>query len=91
MKRSKFSDEQIVGVVKQVGNGLPIEACCRQHGISKQTFYRWRAKYGGMEVSEAHRLRDLEVENRTLKRLVANYALDILALKDAVAGKDDHP
>ena len=91
MKRSKFSDDQIVGIVKQVENGLPMEECCRQHGISTKTFYRWRAKYGGMEVSEARRLRELEEENRKLKRLVANQALDIQALKDVVSGKYDRP
>lgn len=91
MRKSKFSEQQIVGILKQVEAGLPMAEACRQSGISEQTFYRWRAKYGGMDASEAKRLRELEEENRKLKRLVADYALDIVALKDALSGKYNRP
>lgn len=91
MRKSKFSEQQIVGILKQVESGLPMAEACRQSGISAQTFYRWRAKYGGMDASEAKRLRELEEENRKLKRLVAEYALDNVALKDALSGKYNRP
>jgi putative transposase len=86
MKQSRFTEEQIMGVLKEGEAGLPVQEISRKHGICEQTYYRWKAKYGGLEVSEARRLRSLEEENRRLKQLVAEQALDIQALK-AVLGK----
>ena len=87
MKKSRFNEAQIIGVLREQEAGLATADVCRKHGISEQTFYRWRSKYGGMEVSEAARLRELEEENRKLKRLVADQALDILMLKEINAKK----
>ena len=87
MRRSKFSEEQIIGTLKQVESGRAISELIRELGITETTFYRWRRKYGGMEVSDARRLRELEEENRKLKRMVADQALDIMALKDVVSKK----
>jgi len=86
MKQSRFTAEQIMGVLKEGEAGIPVQEISRKHGICEQTYYRWKAKYGGLEVSEARRLRSLEEENRRLKQLVAEQALDIQALK-AVLGK----
>jgi putative transposase len=86
MKQSRFTEEQIMGVLKEGEAGIPVQEISRKHGICEQTYYRWKAKYGGLEVSEARRLRSLEEENRRLKQLVAEQALDIQALK-AVLGK----
>ena len=91
MKRSKFSESQIIGILKQGEAGMAVSEVCRQAGVSEATFYRWRAKYGGLEASEAKRLRELEDENRKLKRLVADLSLDCVALKDALSGKYDRP
>ncbi len=82
MKKSRFSEEQIIGILKQAENGRPVAELVREHGITETTFYRWRRKFGGMEVSDARRLKELEEENRKLKRMVADQALDIVALKD---------
>jgi putative transposase len=87
MKRSRFSEEQIITILKQAEGGLPIPELIRQHGISEGTFYRWKSKYGGLELSEAKRLKQLEDENRRLKRLVADQALDIQILKEVASGK----
>ena len=86
MKQSRFTEEQIIGVLKEGEAGVPVQEVSRKHGIYEQTYYRWKAKYGGLEVSEARRLRSLEEENRRLKQMVAEQALDIQALK-AVLGK----
>ena len=86
MRRSKFKDEQIIAILKQVESGVKTDEVCRQHGISRQTFYRWRSKFGGLEVSEAKRLRALEDENRRLKQLVADLSLDNRFLKDIASG-----
>jgi putative transposase len=86
MRRSRFSEEQIIGVLKEALAGVKVSDLVRKHGISEHTFYRWKAKYGGMEVSEAKRLRQLEDENRRLKSVVADLTLDNQALK-AVLGK----
>jgi len=86
MKQSRFTEEQIIGVLKEGEAGLAVKEISRKHGICDQTYYRWKAKYGGMEVSEARRLRSLEEENRRLKQMVAEQALDLQALK-AVLGK----
>jgi len=82
MKRKRFSEEQIIGVLKESEAGSKTDDVCRRHGISTATFYAWRKKYGGLEVSEARRLRELEVENAKLKRIVADQMLDMSAMKD---------
>jgi putative transposase len=87
MRRSRFSEEQIVAILKESEAGAATGELCRRHGISQNTFYRWKAKYGGLEVSEARRLRQLEQENRRLKRLVADLSLDNQILKDLL-GKE---
>jgi putative transposase len=87
MKRKRFSEEQIIAILKQAEGGLPLPELLRQHGIAQGTFYRWKSKFGGMELSDAKRLKQLEDENRRLKRLVADQALDNQILKEVVAGK----
>jgi len=86
MKRSRFSEEQIIGVLKEQEGGMPTVEVCRRHGVSPATFYKWKSKFGGMEVSEAKRLRSLEDENAKLKTLPAEAMLDIAVLKD-ITGK----
>ena len=75
MRKSRFSEEQIIGILKEHQAGLPVAEICRRHGISDATFYTWRSKYGGLEVSEARRLKALEEENRKLKKLLAEQML----------------
>ncbi len=87
MKRSKYTDEQILAIVKEGEAGRKVADVCRAHGITEQTYYRWKAKYGGMELSEMQRLKQLEDENRRLKQIVADQTLDIQALKAVVAKK----
>jgi putative transposase len=87
MKRSKFSDEQILAIVKEGEAGRKVADLCRTHGITEQTYDRWKAKYGGLELSEMQRLKQLEDENRRLKQIVADQTLDIQALKAVVAKK----
>lgn len=82
MKRSRFSDEQIIGILKEHAAGLTASELCRKHGISDATFYKWRSKYGGMEVSEAKRLKALEEENAKLKKLLAESMLDVSTLRE---------
>jgi putative transposase len=82
MKGSRFSEEQIIGVLREHEAGAKNEEVCRRHGISSATFYKWKAKYGGLELSEAKRLKGLEDENRRLKKLLAEAMLDNAALKD---------
>lgn len=82
MKRSRFSDEQIIAVLKEQEAGMSTADVCRRHGVSSATFYKWKAKYGGLEVSEARRLRSLEEENARLKRLLADAMLDNAMLKE---------
>lgn len=81
MKRKRFKEEQIIAILKEAERGVPPKELCRKHGMSETSFYKWRQKYGGMEVSEARRLKELEDENRRLKKLVAEQALDIDMLK----------
>ena len=87
MKRLRFSEEQIIGVLKEVEAGAKTGELARRHGVSEATIYNWKAKYGGLEVSEARRLRELESENVKLKRLLADTMLDNVALKDLLAKK----
>lgn len=84
MRKSRFTEEQIIGILQEVERGGEARAVCRRVGITEQTFYRWRQKYGGMQVSEARRLKQLEEENRRLKRLVADQALNLQVLKDVL-------
>jgi putative transposase len=87
MKRSTFSEEQIIAVLKEQEAGMATADVCRRHGISSATFYKWKAKYGGLEVSDARRLRSLEEENARLKRLLADAMLDNAMLKEISAKK----
>lgn len=87
MKKARFTEEQIIKVLKQAEAGMPAKEVCRQHGISNGTFYKWKEKFGGMELSDAKKLRSLEQENAKLKRLVAEQALDIQILKDVNSKK----
>ncbi len=82
MKRSRFSEEQIIGILKEHQAGQSAAELCRKHGISDATFYKWRSKYGGMEVSDAKKLKSLEDENRRLKKLLAEQMLDNSTLKE---------
>ena len=84
MKR-RFSEEQIIGILKQQESGIATGELCRQHNISSATFYKWKAKFGGMNASEAQKLRQLEAENAKLKRIVADLTLDNVALKDVLS------
>jgi putative transposase len=87
MKRKRFSEEQIIGVLKEAEAGLAVQDLVRKYGVSEQTFYRWKSKFGGMEVNDAKKLKALEDENRRLKHLVADLTLDNQALKAVVAKK----
>lgn len=84
MKR-RLSEEQIIGILKQQESGVKTADVCREHGISQNTFYTWKSKFGGMSVSEAQRLKSLEAENARLKRIVADLTLDNVALKDVLS------
>ncbi len=87
MKRSRFSEEQIIGVLKEQEAGMSTADVCRKHGVSSATFYKWKARYGGLEVSDARRLKALEEENGKLKKLLAEAMLDNAILKDVAAKK----
>ena len=87
MRKSRFTEAQIIGVLQEAASGAAIKEVVRRHGISEQTYYRWKAQYGGLQVDDAKRLKALEDENRRLKRIVADQALNLSVLKDAL-GKD---
>jgi putative transposase len=87
MKKSRFTETQIVSILKQADAGLPIKDICRQVGISVATYYQWKSKYGGLEASELRRVKELEAENAKLKRMYAEMALDNAAMKDLIAKK----
>jgi putative transposase len=87
MRKSRFSETQVVRILKEVEAGRPAREVCREHGVSDTTFYKWRAKYGGMVVSDVRRLRELEDENRRLKHMFAELSLENRALKDVIEKK----
>lgn len=87
MRKSKYTEEQIIGFLNRATAGLPVKELCRQEGFSEATFYKWRARFGGLQVSEAAKLRELEAENAKLKKLLAEAHLDIHALKSVFGVK----
>ena len=87
MKRSRFSEEQVISILKQQESGVSTADVCREHGISSATFYKWKAKFGGMDVSDARKLKALEDENAKLKKLLAEQMLDNAMLKDVASRK----
>ena len=87
MKHSRFSDSQIMGILKQAEQGIPVPQLCREHGMSSASFYKWRAKYGGMDASMIARLKELELENRRLKKMYAEERLKAEVLQEAMAKK----
>jgi putative transposase len=87
MKKKRFSEEQIIGFLREADAGLAVKELCRKHGFSEASYYGWKAKFGGMNVSEAQRLRSLETENAKLKKLLANSMLEIDAMREVLRGK----
>lgn len=87
MRRSRYSEAQIIKILKEAEAGVPIEDLCRQYGMSRSTYYKWKSKYGDMEVSQLKRLKELEEENRRLKRMYAELSLDHEILKDIIEKK----
>jgi len=87
MKKSRFSEAQIIGILRQQGQGQTVAQICREHGLSEPTFYQWKSKYGGLEVSELQRLKHLEDENRRLKQLVAELSLENQVVKEVLRKK----
>jgi putative transposase len=87
MKKSKFSEEQIIGILREAEGETPVKAVCAKHNLSEATFYKWRSKYGGLEVNEARRLRVLEDENSRLKRAVADLTVQVQILKEVNSKK----
>lgn len=87
MKRSRFTETQVIAILKQADGGRPIKELCREHGISEATFYNWKSKYGGMEASDLKRMKELEAENAKLKGMYADLALENRAMKDLIEKK----
>ena len=87
MKKSRFSESQIVAILKEADSGLQVKEVCRKHSISSPTYYKWKSKYGGMEASDLRRVKELEAENARLKRMYADLALENTAMKDVIAKK----
>ena len=87
MKRSQYTESQIVGILKEADSGVLVKDVCRKYGISDATYYKWKSKYGGLEVSDVRRVRELETENSQLKRMYAELSLENQALKDLISKK----
>ena len=87
MKKKRYSEEQIIGFLREADAGLAVKELCRKHGFSEASYYGWKAKFGGMNVSEAQRLKSLEAENAKLKKLLANSMLEIDAMREVLRGK----
>lgn len=87
MKKKRYSEEQIIGFLREADAGLAVKELCRKHGFSEASYYGWKAKFGGMNVSEAQRLKSLETENAKLKKLLANSMLEIDAMREVLRGK----
>jgi putative transposase len=87
MKHSRFNESQIVGILKEADSGVMVKDVCRKYGISDATYYKWKSKYGGLEVSDVRRMRELEAENNKLKRMYADVSLENQALKDLISKK----
>lgn len=87
MRKSRFSETQIIAILKEADAGMKVKDVCRKHGVSDATYYKWKSKYGGMEASDLKRVRELEAENAKLKRMYADLALENTAMKDVIAKK----
>lgn len=87
MRKSRFTEHQIVRILKSVESGRTVKDVCREHGVSNATYYKWKSKYGGMEASDIERMKDLEAENRKLKQMFADLSLENMALKDIIEKK----